>query len=71
MGLVRRRFPVVDRRIKPYFEQKAEEERRAQQTRVYRRNQAIGLVLVAGAILTFWLFRTNSKWIFPTGWWRL
>jgi hypothetical protein len=62
---------VVDRRIKPYFEEQAELERRAEQTRAYRRNQAIGLVLVAGAILTFWLFRTNPRWIFPTGWWRL
>jgi hypothetical protein len=62
---------VVDRRIKPYFEQKAEEERRAEQTRAYRRNQAVGLVLVAMAILTFWLFRTNPGWIFPAGWWRL
>ena len=62
---------MVDRRIKPYFEEKAEQERRAEQTRAYKRNQAIGLVLVAGAILTFWLFRTNPAWIFPTGWWRL
>jgi hypothetical protein len=61
---------LVDRRIKPYFEEKAEEERRAEQTRAFRRNQAIGLVLVAGAILVFWLFRTNPAWIFPAGWWR-
>jgi hypothetical protein len=38
--------------------------------RVYRRNQALGLVLVAAAILLWWLFRTNPKWIFPPGWWR-
>jgi hypothetical protein len=61
---------LVDRRIKPYFEEQAELERRAEQSRVYRRNQAIGLVLVAVAILVFWLFRTNPKWIFPAGWWR-
>jgi len=60
---------VVERRIKPYFEEQAELQRRAEQTRVFRRNQAIGLVLVAGAILIFWLFRTNPKWIFPVGWW--
>jgi hypothetical protein len=63
--------PVVERRIKPYLQEKAEEARRADQTRVYRRNQVIGLVLVAVAILIFWLFRTNPKWIFPAGWWRL
>jgi len=62
---------VVERRIKPYLQEKAEEARREEQTRVYRRNQAIGLVLVAVGILVFWLFRTNPKWIFPTGWWRL
>jgi hypothetical protein len=62
---------VVERRIKPYFEEQVELARRAEQTRVYRRNQAVGLVLVAMAILTFWLFRTNPKWIFPAGWWRL
>jgi hypothetical protein len=62
---------VVERRIKPYFEEQAELGRRAEQTRVYRRNQAIGLVLAAVAILVFWLFRTRSGWIFPTGWWRL
>ena len=62
---------MVERRIKPYLQEKAEEARREEQTRVYRRNQAIGLVLVAVGILVFWLFRTNPKWIFPTGWWRL
>jgi hypothetical protein len=61
---------MVERRIKPYFEEKAEEERRAEQTRAFRRNQAIGLVLVALAILVFGLFRTNPAWIFPRGWWR-
>jgi hypothetical protein len=61
---------LVDRRIKPYFEEQAELERRAEQSRVYRRNQAIGLVLVAVAILVFWLFRTDPKWIIPAGWWR-
>ncbi len=61
---------MVESRIKPYFEEQAEMARRAKQTRVYKRNQAIGLVLVALAILVFRLFRTNPKWIFPPGWWR-
>lgn len=61
---------MVDRRIKPYFEERAELARRAEQTRAFRRNEAIGLVLIALAILVFWLFRTNPKWIFPRGWWH-
>jgi hypothetical protein len=61
---------VVDRRIKPYLQEQAELARRAAQTRVYRRNEAIGLLLVALGILAFWLFRANPRWIFPTGWWR-
>ena len=62
--------PVVDKRIKPYLQERAEQARRAEQTRLYRRNQTLGLVLLAAAILTFWLFRTNPQWIFPPGWWR-
>jgi len=61
---------MVETRIKPYFEQVAEEERRAEQTRAYRRNQALGLLLVAAAIVAWWLFHTNPQWIFPSGWWR-
>jgi len=61
---------MVETRIKPYFEEQAEKAAREEQTRLYRRNQVIGLVLVALAILVFWLFRTNPKWIFPPGWWR-
>ena len=67
---LREKSRVVERRIKPYFEEKAEEERRADQTLAFRRNQVIGLVLVALAILVFWLLRTNPAWIFPAGWWR-
>jgi hypothetical protein len=61
---------MVETRIKPHSQQAAEQARRAEQTRVYRRNQALGLVLVAAAILIWWLFQTNPKWIFPPGWWR-
>jgi hypothetical protein len=61
---------MVETRIKPYLQEVEEKARRAEQTRLYRRNQAIGLVLVAVAILIFWLFRTNPRWIFPQGWWR-
>ena len=61
---------MVERRIKPYIEQQAERQRRAEQTRVYRRNQVFGLLTVAGAILVWALARTNPRWIFPPGWWR-
>jgi len=61
---------MVETRIKPYFEEQAEKAARKEQTRLYKRNQAIGLVLVALAILAFWLYRTDPRWIFPPGWWR-
>ncbi|MGA7831333.1 MAG: hypothetical protein WCA21_10250 [Terracidiphilus sp.] len=61
---------MVQTRIKPYFQQLAEQTRRAVQLRLYRRNQVFGLLLVAAAILLSWLLRTNPKWIFPQGWWR-
>jgi hypothetical protein len=61
---------MVQTRIKPYLQQVAEKVRRTEQTRVYRRNQVFGLLLVAAAILVWWLFRTNPAWIFPPGWWR-
>lgn len=62
---------MVESRIKPYRDQMAEQERRDQQRYEYRRNQAFGLLLLAAAILAWGLFHTNSKWIFPPGWWRL
>ena len=61
---------MVQTRIKPYFQEVAEKARRREQQRDFRRNQVFGLVLVALAILLFWLLRTNPKWIFPPGWWR-
>jgi hypothetical protein len=61
---------MVERRIKPYLQGVAEEERRAEQRRVFRRNQAFGLLIVAATIVIWWLFHTNPRWIFPPGWWR-
>ena len=60
-----------DRRIQPYFEKKAAEELRAQQAYAFRRNQALGLVVLAALICLWWLFHTNPAWIFPRDWWRL
>lgn len=61
---------MVETRIKPYLEQVAEQERREEQRRATTRNQVFGLLIVAGAILAWWLFHTNPRWIFPPGWWR-
>jgi hypothetical protein len=61
---------MVERRIKPYAEQVAETERREIQLRAFRRNQTFGLLIIAAAILAWWLFHTNPRWIFPAGWWR-
>jgi hypothetical protein len=61
---------MVKHRIKPYQQQVAEHERREIQRRAFRRNQVFGLLIIAAGILVWWLFHTNPKWIFPTGWWR-
>jgi hypothetical protein len=61
---------MAETRIKPHHEQMAEEARRAEQQRQFRRNQVFGLVILAAAICAWWLFHTNPKWIFPPGWWR-
>jgi hypothetical protein len=61
---------MVQTRIKPYLEQVAEKARRAEQTRAYRRNQVLGLLIVAAVILLWALLHTNPEWIFPPGWWR-
>lgn len=61
---------MVETRIKPHREQVAAVERRAAQTRLFRRNQVFGLLLLAAVILVSWLVRTNPQWIFPPGWWR-
>ncbi len=62
---------MVQIRIKPYLQGEAEKARRTLQTRIFRRNQILGMVIVAAAILLWRLFHTNPKWIFPPGWWRL
>ncbi len=61
---------MTETRIKPYAEQQAEEARRQEQQRQFRRNQVFGLVLLAALVLGWWLLRANPRWIFPPGWWR-
>ena len=62
---------LVDTRTKPYLAQVDAEARREGQRRRYKRNQIFGLMLIAAAILVWWLFHTNPGWIFPLGWGRL
>jgi hypothetical protein len=45
--------------------------RREAQQRAFRRNQGLGLLLIAAALLAYRLTQTPSGWIFPSGWWRL
>jgi hypothetical protein len=61
---------MVQTRIKPFSQRAAEEAKRSDQRRIFRRNQVIGLLIVAGSIVLFRLFHTNPAWIFPPGWWR-
>jgi hypothetical protein len=61
---------MVDTRIKPYAEQEQAREKREEQARAFRRNQMFGLLILAAAIVTWWLVHTNPKWIFLPGWWR-
>ena len=58
---------MVDTRIKPYNEQQAEKAAREEQTRVFRRNQVFGLLIVAAAILAWWLWHTESEVDFSDG----
>ena len=61
---------MVDLRIKPYSQLAAEAQRRTRQLAVYRRNQALGLLLIAAALCLWRLCHTLPAWIFPPGWWR-
>jgi hypothetical protein len=58
-------------RIKPYFQEVEEAERRAEQRRAFLRRQTYGLILIAALVLLWRLIHTRSGWIFPAGWWRL
>jgi hypothetical protein len=62
---------LVETRIKPYLAQVDAEARREVQRKRHKRNQVFGLMVVAAAILVWWLFHTSPGWIFPPGWWRL
>jgi hypothetical protein len=61
---------MVQTRIKPHGQQVAEQERRAEQTRVFRRNQMFGLLILAATIFLYWVIHTRPGWVLPAGWWR-
>lgn len=61
---------MAEPRIHPNSHSAADPQR-AEQRRLYRRNQVFGLLIVAAVIVAWWLFHTNPRWIFPPGWWRL
>jgi hypothetical protein len=46
-------------------------ERRDEQRLAFHRNQAVGLLVLAGAVLVYRLLHTPPGWILPAGWWRL
>lgn len=58
-------------KIRPYLEEQAELELHAAASARFRRNQAIGVLLVLLVALLWRLLHTNPAWLFPTGWWRL
>jgi hypothetical protein len=61
----------MDNKLIPYDLQQQRQARREAQLRLFHRNQAIGLLLTAAAILTYRLLHIPSGWLFPPGWWRL
>jgi hypothetical protein len=58
------------RRIKQHEQQVRETAARAEQRRIFRRNQVFGLLIAAGAVVLWTLLHTRREWIFPAGWWR-
>jgi hypothetical protein len=61
----------VDNKLIGYDVQQNRRARRVEQLRLFRRNQAIGLLLVAVMVLAYRLSRVPHGWLFPPGWWRL
>jgi hypothetical protein len=71
IGYARRgRLAAMAGELKSYSVEREQAERRAEQQRLFRRNQAIGLLLVAAAVLAWGMLRAPKGWLFPPGWWR-
>ena len=61
----------METQLKPHNIHREQNARRDLQRRAFHRNQAIGLLLAAAAVLAYRLMHTPSGWLFPQGWWRL
>jgi len=61
----------MNNKLESYGVQQERAARRESQRRLFYRNQAIGLLLAAAAVLAYRLLHTPSGWLFPAGWWRL
>jgi hypothetical protein len=61
----------MDNKLESYSVLQERNARRDAQRKAFHRNQAIGLLLAAAAVLTWRLLHTPSGWLFPPGWWRL
>ena len=60
----------MDSRIESLDVQRGREARREDQTRRFRRNQALGLLLFALAVFAWRLIQAPAGSIFAPGWWR-
>jgi hypothetical protein len=61
----------MNNKMESYAVRQERDARRDVQQTAFRRNQAIGLLLAAAAVLVYRLLHTSSGWLFPPGWWRL
>jgi hypothetical protein len=60
----------MDYRLENFAIEEERKARRESQHAAFYRNQAIGLLIVAAAVLVYRLFHAPSGWLFPPGWWR-
>ena len=60
----------MTRALKNHQEEREAADRRAEQRQLFRRNQMLGLLLVAAAVLAWGMLRAPKGWLFPPGWWK-
>lgn len=60
----------MTRALKSHQEEREAANRRAEQRQLFRRNQMLGLLLVAAAVLAWGMLRAPKGWLFPPGWWK-
>ncbi len=61
----------MENKLESFAVQQQRQASRNNQRAQFHRNQAIGLLLAAAAVLAWRLLHTPSGWLFPQGWWRL